>query len=279
MRPLLFILMTFAATATSRADEAADAVAAARNALKAGDSAAALSAAEKAVALAPKSPVAYFVRGDAYAAARKHAEAIRDFDKSYSLDKTFLLAIDHRGGERFKLGQVKESIADFDVFLKDNPREAPAHWRRGISYYYVGQYEKGAKQFFDGQDAFSDDVENAFWHYLCNARKDGVATARKSILKLSAADSRVPLMSVYDLIQGKVKAKDVIDAAEMAKLNAADKNQAQFYAHLYVALNYEAEGDAAKCLEHLKHAVEHKIGHYMWDVANVHLNLVSVKKK
>ena len=71
MRLLLFTLMTLAATITARGDEAADAVAAARSAIKAGDSAAALSAAEKAVALAPKSPVAYFVRGDAYAADRK----------------------------------------------------------------------------------------------------------------------------------------------------------------------------------------------------------------
>ena len=45
-----------------------------------------------------------------------------------------------------------------------------------------------------------------------------------------------------------------------------------------MGLYYEAAGDADKCKEHLTAAVEkHKIGHYMWDVANVHL--ARMKKK
>jgi lipoprotein NlpI len=243
----------------------------ARDALKKGDAAAALAAATKAVEADPKSPAALLVRGDAHAARRKHAEAIKDYDAALALDKTYLIAADRRGGEQFKLGKVQESIDDFNAYLKANPKAEPAHWRRGISFYYAGQYAEGAKQFDDGQVEFGADVENAFWHYLCTARKDGVDKARKGLLTLTGRDRRVPMMRIYDLLQGKAKPADVIATAEGAKLDGEDKTEALFYAHLYVGLYHEAQGDAAKCKEHMTAAVERKIGHYMWDVANVHL--------
>src|SRR5262249_28537182 len=144
------------------------------------------------------------------------------------------------------------------------------HWQRGISYYYAGRFADGAAQFQLGQLAFGNDVENAFWHYLCNARQEGVEKARQNILKVGR-DRRVPMMKIYDLIQGKARPEDIIMTPEDAKLKDEARNEALFYAQLYVALNYEAEGDAKKCLEHMEEAHKHKIGHYMWDVANVHL--------
>jgi lipoprotein NlpI len=250
----------------------------ARAALKKGDIAAAMSAAQKAVEADPKSAVAVFTRGDVYAAQRKHVEAIKDYDAALALDKTYLLAIDRRGGERFKLGMIDESIADFNTYLKAFPKEEAAHWRRGISFYYAGKYAEGAKQFFDGQEAYGADVENVFWHFLCNARKDGLEKARKGLLTLKGPDRRVPMMRIHDMLQGKAKPADVIETAEKARLEGEDANEARFYGHLYVALYHEAEGQSDKCKEHLAAAVEkYKIGHYMWDVANVHL--ARLKKK
>ena len=260
------------------ADDAKDKLKAAEQALKNGDPAAAETAAREAASLDPKERWAHYFLGRALADQRKPAEAIQAFEAALALDKTFLSAVDARGGEQFKLGKVEESIADFDTFLKANPAKAPGHWRRGISLYYAGRYEDGAKQFFDGQDEFGADVENVFWHYLCNSRKDGVEAARKGLLKLRGPDGRVPMMRIADLIAGKATPVEVIETAEKAKLDGAARNEALFYAHLYVGLNYEAMGDAAKCREHLTQAVEkHKIGHYMWDVGNVHL--MRMKKK
>ena len=275
MRPLFFAL---AIVPLCHAGDADEFLKQARAALKKGDAAAALGAADKAVAADPKSAEAVFVRGDAYAARRKHAEAIRDYDAALALDKTYHLALDHRGSERFKLGQIDESIADFNAYLKAFPKEEAAHWRRGISFYYAGKYAEGAKQFFDGQIAFGADVENVFWHFLCNARKDGIEKARKELLALKGPDGRVPMMQVDGLLHGKLKPDDVIKAAESADLKDAARKEALFYAHLYVGLYYEAAGDEAKTREHLTAAVEkYPIGHYMWDVANVHL--ARMKKK
>jgi lipoprotein NlpI len=274
---LIALLFASISMSTARADEVDDAIAKVRAALKKGDDAAALKAAEAAVKLAPANTSVWMLLGEAQSRLRMHDEAIKSYDKAYELDKKLVLALNQRGGEKFKKGDVKGSIEDFETFIKAYPKAYDDHWRYGISLYYAGKFEDGAKQFKAGEKAFGSDAENAFFHYICNARKEGFEKARKSILKIGN-DGRVPMMKIYDMIQGKAKPDEVIETVEKAKLQGEEKNEALFYAHLYVGLNYEAEGNARKCEEHLKVAVEkHKIGHYMWDVGNVHLQLMKKK--
>ena len=184
--------------------------------------------------------------------------------------------LSRRGGEFFKLGRLQESIADFDRQIELNPSSAEDHWRRGISLYYAERYEDGAAQFQLGKKVYGNDVENAFWHYLCLARKDSPAKAREHLLKIGT-DSRYYMPKVYDLIAGTAKPDDLLKAVEND--SAKDKREGYFYTHLYIGLNYEAEGDAAKSLEHITTAVEkYSIPHYMADVARVHIAIRSKKK-
>jgi lipoprotein NlpI len=274
---LAFATIT-AMSCAAQADDVDDQIKAAQAALKDGDAPAAIKAASKAIELAPDKPAGYLLRGQALGSQRKSQDAIKDFDKALTLNPKLAAAYSGRGGERFKLGKIKESIEDFDRQIELDPKSEESHWRRGISYYYAGRFEDGAKQFELGKVVYGADVENSFWHYLCLARKDNAEKARKSLLKVGL-DRRIPMMKIYDLIQGKAKAEDVIKTAEDAKLDKDDKEEAIFYAHLYVGLNYEAEGDAKKALEHMEKADTHKIGHYMWDVAHVHLMLAKKGKK
>jgi lipoprotein NlpI len=274
--PLTLALMAITMS-TARSDEADEAIKKASQALDAHDYEAVLKAAEDAVKADPEKAMGWFLRGEAKSHFRKHEEAIKDYDEAYKLDKTLIAAINQRGGARFCLGMVKESIEDFEKFIEAKPKAYDSHWRYGIALYYAGRPADGAKQFKAGEIAFGDDVENVFWHYLCNAKVDGLDKARKAVLSVKP-DRRVPMMKVYDLIRGKIKPDEVIETSEKAKLEGEGMQEALFYAHLYVGLNYEAEGNAKKCLEHLTTAVEkHKITHYMWDVGNVHLK--QLKKK
>jgi lipoprotein NlpI len=273
LRTVLFLIIGSSAD-ISKAEDASAAIAQARECLKKGDYDGAIRAADEAIKLDPQSAIALFLHGEANGGLRQHNKAIADYDRALKLDPNFLTAINQRGGERFKLGEVKGSIEDFEAYIKIKPKAYDDHWRYGISLYYAGRFADGAKQFKAGEKAFGNDVENVFWHYLCNSRVDGVDKARKSLLPVGQ-DDRVPMMKVYDLIAGKIKPEAVIETADKADLNAEAKNKALFYAHLYVGLNYEAEGNAKKCREHLTIAVEkHKIGDYMWDVGNVHLHLL-----
>lgn len=233
---------------------------------------------KKAAELDPKNPGVPLAAATAHAALRQHAEAVKEWTKLLELAPKAVRAYDSRGDSQLKLGNFKESLADFDEYLKHNPKAAPNHWRRGIALYYAGRFKDGAAQFDSAYGPDREDVENSAWHYLCNARATSPKKAREELIAVTK-DGRVPMKQVLELFAGKIKPQDVLDAAENANLKGEALKEARFYANLYVALYYESEGDAKKCLEHLTAAVEkYKIGHYMWDVGAVHLKLLKDKK-
>lgn len=233
--------------------------------------------AKKAAELDPKNPAVPFAAATAHSALRQNAEAEAEWTKLIALAPKTARAYDSRGDARLKSGKFKEAVADFDEYLKSDPKFAPDHWRRGIALYYAGQFKDGVAQFDLHRKVNPEDVENSAWHYLCNARANTPKKAREDLIPVTK-DGRVPMNKVLDLFAGKIKPQDVIDAAENAKLKDEPLKEARFYANLYVALYYESEGDAKKCLEHMTAAAEkYKIGHYMWDVADVHLKLLRKK--
>ena len=174
-----------------------------------------------------------------------------------------------RGREHFKLGKIKESLADFDKLVELRPDLASRQWERGISCYYTGEYEKGARQFELYQTYHNQDVENSTWRYLCVARSEGLDKARQTLLPIEN-DRRVPMMEIYALYQGKLTPEDVLKAAQAGEPNKEMLNIRLFYAHLYIALWHEAAGKDDLAKKHIVEAEKHKIGHYMWDVAHVH---------
>lgn len=182
-----------------------------------------------------------------------------------------------RGEEHFKCAEIEASLRDFDQFLQLRPQARPGHWQRGISLYYAGKFKEGAEQFQAGERVFADDVENAVWHYLCNARVIGLEKAQQSLLRIGK-DRRVPLMVVYALFAGRAKPADVWAAVRDGDPGGPELQKRQFYAHLYLGLYYDATGDTKKALEPLDQAANDQgIGGYMGDVARVHRQLLSKK--
>lgn len=250
----------------------------ARLALKQGKADAALRLANQAVEREPKDPLLRLFRGSIHEALRQHEQAIADYSQAIQLDPKRAEAYDRRGSELFKLGRVAESLADFDKFLELRPDAGPGHWRRGISCYYAGQFEAGKKQFQSYEQVDTNDVENAVWHFLCNARKVGIDKARAELLKIGK-DGRVPMMEVYGLFAGKLKPADVLAAATAGNPPAETAKVRLFYAHLYLGIWFDISGDPKQALQHLELAADqYRIGHYMGDVAVVHRNLLQKKK-
>lgn len=278
MRFVLAALVLVVAVVLARGDTADDLVQQASRALNNKEARKAIELADKAIAANSKDARGYLLRGYGYELLRQHDKAIADFTRSLERNPKLALAYDHRGSEQFILGHIKESLDDFDKFLELEPKAAPSHWKRGISLYYARRYEDGRKQFKDGDKVFGNDVENAVWHFLCNAKLKGVDKARAEILPIGK-DDRVPLMVVYDLFIGKSKPAEVLTAAEAGKVTAALRKQQLFYAHLYLGLYYDALGEKQKALEHLRLASgEYRLG-YMGDVAHVHAELLAKEGK
>lgn len=217
----------------------------------------------------PRNTRALAQRAALYAAAGKPKQAIADYDRLLDLDDSSADAFDARGSEHFKLGQIEQSIDDFDRAIGLQPQREPWHWKRGISYYYAKRYADGQRQFEGYQTVDDNDVENAVWRYLCMARAHGVEAARNDMLKIKP-DPRVGMMAVYALYSGQAKPQDVLAAARAGSPNAEQANARLFYAHLYLGLYWESLGETDKARQELSKAVEHRIGHYMWNVADVH---------
>ena len=271
MRSLLVVISIALGIAMDEKDDLGQLLAKGKAALRAGRIDEATVVANQAVERSPKDARAYFLRGLVRSAARMPAEAITDFEKCLELDRKMADVYQQRGGEYFKLAKINESLADFDKFLALRPDERPGHWQRGISLFYAGKYKEGAEQFKAGDKVFADDVENAVWHYLCNAKVVGADKARAELLKIGT-DKRVPMMVVYDLFAGKAKPEDVLAAVENGKPKEAELKSRRFYANLYLGLYYDSTGDKKKARVHLENAGAHpEVGGYMGDVARVHL--------
>lgn len=279
MRTLAAVLL-LAATSAAADDPptAARAVEEASAAFRKGKYADAADLAAKAEKLDPKNATAPLVVGLAQDKLRNYEDARKALTRAVQLDPKNATAHDRLGDSLLKLGKFADAVAAFDETLRLKPELAPEHWRRGIALYYAGKFADGAKQFELHKSVNPEDVENAAWHYLCNARATTPAQARKELIAVKG-DTRVPMKEVLELFAGRIKPQDVIDAAEKSGLTGTRLTSARFYANQYVALYYESEGDAKKALEHLATAVEkYKIGDYMWDVGQAHLAALKTKK-
>ncbi len=182
-----------------------------------------------------------------------------------------------RGCEHFRLGKFKESVADFDHYVKLVPAAEQRLWERGISHYYAEMYREGAEQFALYQTYHDNDVENSVWRFLCMAQTEGLDKARQEMLPIKN-DPRIPLMEAYALFQGKSTPEKVLEQAHAG--NPAEEELAGrlFYARLYLGLYYEAHNQPEKAREYIaaawkEHDGSPRISRYMWHVARVHASL------
>ena len=181
-------------------------------------------------------------------------------------------AILDRAVADFQRGRIAEAAAGFDSLARLVPDDAPQLWQRGIALYYAGRYEDCRVQFESHRTVNPNDVENAAWHFLCVARDQSPEKARTALLPVGP-DSRVPMRQVYEMFRGKLTPEAVLAAA-------GNQPGAQFYAHLYLGLYFEALGVQDRAREHITAAAadRYAVGGYMHTVARVHLGILQRRR-
>ena len=255
----------------------------AAKAYRAGKVKEAVAFADHAVTAEPENPRLHFFKGQLHNAIREYNKAIAAYTKALELKPPAAVETDlhqERGEAYFKAAKIKESIADFDAFLKAVPRQDPHHWQRGISYYYADEFKKGYEQFERHQTVNSNDVENAVWHFLCLARAKGIEEAKKKLIPI-VSDGRIPMMEVHALFGGKSTPEKVLAKAKANGVQGARLERQLFYAHLYLGLWYEAKKEMKLRDQYIGLAAAVADNHgYMGDVARVHavLNKIKVAK-
>jgi lipoprotein NlpI len=175
-----------------------------------------------------------------------------------------------KGMSEFQAGKVTQSIKTFEAAEEADPTLSPYLWQLGISRYYAKQFELGRKQFEIHRRVNPNDVENATWHFICVAKAKGVTAARKAMIPIDTKkDTRVPMTEVYAFYAGQGSPKEVLQAAAKSKLPSAE-----MYAHLYLGLYYEVDKKIELAKKHMLLAAKAKLkGHYMHDVAKIHVKL------
>lgn len=182
-------------------------------------------------------------------------------------------AIFDRAIADFQGGRIAESAAGFDNLARLVPDYAPQLWQRGIALYYAGRYKDCRVQFESHRTVNPNDVENAAWHFLCVARAESPEKAKAALLPVGP-DSRVPMRQIYQMFRGTLTPEEVL-------AGAGARPEAQFYAHLYLGLYFEALGGKDRALEHIKAAAADRyraVGGYMHMVARVHLGILQGRK-
>lgn len=206
---------------------------------------------------------------------RKFAEAADLLTKAIGIDSEQAAAYYARGRVNFQRGKIKESVQDFDAYVKRRPQVESRQWERGIALYYAGEYKRGAKQFELYQTFHDNDVENSVWRFLCMARTQGAKKARQVMLPIKN-DRRVPMMQVFEMYRGTIEPADVLAAVQADKPTGEVLAGRLFYAHLYLGLYYEALGKKQEAEKYIRLAAQDKlktsprINTYMWDVARIH---------
>ena len=167
------------------------------------------------------------------------------------------------------------AIADFNTLAALLPETMPRLWQRGIALYYEGRYKECATQFASHRAVNPSDAENVAWHFVCVARSESAEKARASVLSI-VPDARVPMPELYDLLRGLTTAERLLQAAV-----STGKLEAEFDAHLYLGLYFEALGDRERTRIHITAAASDRfkpIGGFMHAAARVHLRQLQDKR-
>src|SRR5258706_13499298 len=96
-------------------------------ALTRGDKDEALRLADAALTAEPKNLALLAARASVHEARREFEPAVADYTKLIELAPTEAGAYQRRGEDRFRLGQFKESVADFDLVIQLDPAREPYH--------------------------------------------------------------------------------------------------------------------------------------------------------
>ena len=216
-----------------------------------------------------------FDQAQAAAARGASEQAVELASAAIAKDSRLALAYYLRGREHFRLGKIKESVADFDQLVKLRPALESRQWERGIAFYYARQFERGAQQFELYQTYHDNDVENSVWRYLCMVPDTGIEKARQVMLPIKN-DRRVPMMQIYELYRGNLKPGDVLAACREDDPAEDVLAGRLFYAHLYLGLYHEVAGEKELAAKYIHLAADEKLARhprintYMWDVARIH---------
>lgn len=182
-----------------------------------------------------------------------------------------------RGMDALLQGRFEKAAWALDSALFLAPRLSPTLWQRGLACFYGGRYEEGRRQFEADMKENGNDIEEVIWNFLCRCRLDGFEKARADgFLPLSGSPCVPPMLDVLKFFQGEETAEEVLSAArnlDGSPVRSYNNTDALAYAHFYIGLFYEIQGNIELAEKHLKSAAEMENPDYVGRLMGMHYEL------
>ena len=156
---------------------------------------------DRAIQLDSANPFAYVKRAQLFDLIGNDARAVQDYSTALGYNPKFADLYQLRGCSYFKMGNVLAAVFDWQRFIQLKPKKETEHWQICVGHALLGNYEEARKRFEWHWTANTEDMEVAFWHFLCVARTDGMAKAREKLISVSS-EKRVPMPQLYALYKG-----------------------------------------------------------------------------
>ncbi|MES2696327.1 MAG: hypothetical protein V4773_22840 [Verrucomicrobiota bacterium] len=206
---------------------------------------------------------------------------VATLDRALAQTPDAVALLSQRGDCLLFLARFPAAVADFEKTIALDPTQDAPHWRLGIAYHFIGQFEKSSRQFEKYHAYDARDRENGIWKFLADAKTLGLEPARRAMLPYTRFD-REPFPALYDMLAGK-KTSDAL-FADLETRGLANDPKVMFFAHYYAGLQEETLGRRAPALALLHKAVANAWGRtaeggptYMWQVARLHYETMSAQ--
>lgn len=175
-----------------------------------------------------------------------------------------------------RAGEVDFAAQMFDRYIEMEPQQMPQLWQRGIALCLSGKYRPAMQQFDAHRRVNPNDVENAAWHFLATAKSHSAEEAKNRLLE-APNDSRAPMAEIWQMLQtGNID--PVNERVNSLPVGSPEREEAAFYADLYLGLYADAMGQTLKARQYLARAAEDAPRHYMGDVARVYAKQLADRK-
>ena len=184
------------------------------------------------------------------------------------------------GMQAFSKGEIVRSVDLFNEAKTKRPELDNYLWQRGLSLYYMNEYDDCQEQFKRDVLYNKDDTEEAIWNMACKTQslyekgsgEKSLDIARKSML-IIGQDRRPILNTVYNVYKGNLPEDKLIE--EEGKKDDPSINY--FYSKLYQSLLKDIQQDKSSGLKLMKDALESKYAKdnndYMITLARNHVKL------
>lgn len=232
------------------------------NALKAGDTAAAIEGLEKILANAPAFAEAHLLLGQAYFRANLKDKAEEQFLAAFTLNPAAVPPFESGdadewlkiGNAHATLSQLDEALAAYETALKIAPDKAAPLTNIGVVYYQSGKFDEAVQQM---QKALKVDPDDAETHYMLGAtyvQQQKLDEAEKSFNM--AIELKPDLAAAYtglgNVQLARKSTKDAIQTLQKATTLQPDQAEAWLaLGQAYAAQGSKSEASTAlnKCLQ------------------------------